>query len=119
MSSAAEMMEEIEVNGRLRDGGVCTIRANKMHADRLCLEGGLYHPFERSDGTVIMYILEDGCGNVFTSPSNRKGVSLPAQIWKRKNVVSYIDQDPFNNTMANFDIQKEVRRKKRDRGYRM
>ena len=119
MTDTAELMREVEVTGKLRDGGECTVKANKMHADRLCLEGGLYHPFERSDGTVILYILEDGCGNVYTSPSNKKGVSLPALIWRRKNVVSYVDKDPFNNTLANFDTQKEVKRKKRFNGYRM
>ena len=119
MSTVDEMMKEVEVSGRLRDGGTCTVKANKMHAERLNLEGGLFHPFERADGTTILFMLEDGDGTVFTSPSNKKGVSLPALIWGKKGKVSYVDNNPFNNTMMNFDSRKEAVRKKKFKGYRM
>lgn len=103
-------MEVIEITGRLRDGGECKIKANRFHAEKNKLEGGLYHPFYRKkDDTVILFILEDGEGNQL-GPKD-KGMSLPHHISGRKNVISYHDGDPFNNTWGNYDHRKEAKRK--------
>lgn len=109
-ASRQNLMEVVEISGRLRDGGDCKVKVNKLNANKYKLEGGLYHPFYRKrDDTVILFILEDGEGTEL-GPKD-KGMSLPHLITGRKNVISYADGDPFNNTWMNYNHRKEAKRK--------
>lgn len=102
-----DLMAEVTVEGRLRDGGKCTIKANRINADNLHLEDGLFHPFEREDGSKILYMLEDGEGTSLMSDGDNKGVSLPALVVGRKNMVGYISDDVFDVRQSNLITTKQ------------
>ena len=83
--SPEEFMEPCTVMVRLRDGGSHTLIADYGKALELNLENALVHPFTASDGSVILYILEDGEGNEFRTEKDNVGISAPHYITKQKN----------------------------------
>ncbi len=99
-------MRPTTVTGRLRDGGMCKITCDTIKANNLYLENGLYHPYCK-EGHWIMYILENGNGISFISKKSNKGISLPAHIIGRKNLVGLYDNDPYNMCQSNFDYRKD------------
>lgn len=105
MNEIERLMEVIEVSGRLRDGGTCTIKANRQEVNRHNLEGGLYHEFTRDDNSRILYILEDGDGNKLGSKD--KGMSMPHLITGTKSNYGYKNNDPFDNTQMNMLSKKQ------------
>lgn len=104
MSEVSQLMQDVTITGRLRDGGTCEIKCTAIDARNLHLEGGLYHPFQH-EGHWIMYIIENGNGESFISKKSNKGISLPAHIIGRKNLVGLCDNDPYNMCQSNFDYR--------------
>ena len=100
MNDIDRLMEVIEVQGRLRDGGTCTIIANRQEVDRYNLEGGLYHP--QYD---ILFILEDGKGKKLGAKN--KGIPMPHLITGTKSAYVYKDDNPFNNVQLNMLSPKQ------------
>ena len=107
MNDIERLMEVIEVSGRLRDGGTCTISANRQEVERHNLEGGLYYTFTRpEDGSKILYILEDGKGKKLGSKT--KGMSMLHLITGTKSTYGYRNNDPFDNRQINMLSKRQA-----------
>ncbi len=94
-------MEPVTVTVRLRDGGEETITVDRIKERNLNLKGSLVHPFEGPRGSVL-YILEDGNGEVFKSEKDNIGISLPHYITGKKNTFGYRSDDIFDVRQSNF-----------------
>jgi hypothetical protein len=103
-----EAIQTVTVTVHLRDGGEAELKAERIKARNLHLDGSTVHPFRRpEDGSPILFILRDGNGTEFTSERNNVGISIPHLVMGAKNRFGYRTDDIFDARMSNFIPTKD------------
>ena len=104
------MMDVLEVPVTTTTGEHALITAHRQHVDRFNLRNSVVRPFQRKDGSVILFLHIDGIGQevIGEGKTRKPGKSLPHMVTGERNTYGYVDDNMFNITFDNLISRKQL-----------